>query len=457
MATKVKTAKEDLRELAIAVVKRAMELGATAAEAVAREGSEFSVVVRMDEVETLKEAGARALGVRVFVGQQAASTSTSDLSPQGVEQLVGGALELARVTSADPMGGLPPAELLGQIPGELALYFDDVYSLSNEERIAQARRAERAALACDSRLVNSDGGSFDASVGSKVLANSHGFVGQYRSSYCSITAAPIASDKAGSMQRDYWYSAARSLAKLDPPEEVGRIAAQRTLRRLGARKIKTRKAPIVFDRQTSASLLDHIFDAVNGDAIYRHASFLAGRLGQKVFGANLTVIDDGTTPGGFGTRPFDGEGVPTRRTTVIENGELKSYLLNSYTAKKLNLATTGNASRGLAGTPGIGNGNFFVQPGEKSQEEIIAGVKQGLLVTEFLGFGVNMVTGDFSRGASGLWIENGELAYPVEEITVAGNLAEMFGNLAEIGSDLIWRGSLACPTLRIEGMTIAGE
>ena len=457
MATNVTTAQVDLRDLATGVVKRAMELGASAAEAVAREGSEFSAVVRMDEVETLKEAGSRALGVRVFVGQQAASTSTSDVSPQGMEQLVRGALELARVTSEDPMAGIPAPELLGEIPGELGLYYDDVYSLSNEQRIEQARRAERAALACDQRLNNSDGGSFDASIGSKVLANSHGFTGQYRSSYCSITAAPIASDEAGNMQRDYWYSSARSLAKLDSPEEVGRIAAQRTLRRLGARKIKTRKVPIVFDRQTSASLLDHIFDAVTGDAIYRHASFLAGKLGQKVFGTNLTVIDDGTIAGGFGTRPFDGEGVPTRRTTVIENGELKSYLLNSYTAKKLNLATTGNASRGLAGTPGIGNGNFFVQPGEKSQEQIIAGVKQGLLVTEFLGFGVNMVTGDFSRGASGLWIENGELAYPVEEITVAGNLAQMFGNLAEIGSDLIWRGSIACPTLRIEGMTIAGE
>jgi PmbA protein len=457
MATSKTTARVDLRELATGVVKRAMEQGATAVEAVAREGSEFSAVLRMDEVETLKEAGARVLGVRVFVGQQAASTSTNDLSPHGIERLVRGALELARVTSADPLGGIPAPELLGTLPGDLQLYYDDVYSLSNEQRIEQARRAERAALSADPRLVNSDGGSFDATVGSKVLANSHGFVGQYRSSYCSISVAPIAQDEAGNMQRDYWYSAARSLAKLETPEEVGRIAAQRTLRRLGARKIKTQKAPIVFDRQTSAALLDHIFDAINGDAIYRHASFLAGKLGQKVFGGNLTVIDDGTVPGGFGTRPFDAEGVPTRRTTVIENGELKSYLLNTYTAKKLGLATTGNASRGLAGTPGIGNGNFFVEPGEKSHEQIVAGVKQGLLVTEFLGFGVNMVTGDFSRGATGIWIENGELAYPVEEITVAGNLGQMFSNLAEIGSDLIWRGSIACPTLRIEGMTIAGE
>jgi PmbA protein len=457
MATTETTAEIELCQLAGDVVKRAVELGASAVEAVVSEGSEFSTLVRLGEVETLKEAGSRALGVRVFVGRHTANTSTSDLSADGVEQLVRSAIELAKITSEDPMAGIPEPEQLGQIPGELGLYYDDVYSLSNKERIEQARRCEQAALAVDERLSNSDGGSFDAAIGRRVLANSHGFVGEYRSSYCSISVAPIASDAAGNMQRDYWYSAARTLARLESPEEVGRIAAQRTLRRLGARKIKTQKVPIVFDRQTSASLLHHIFDAVNGDSIYRHASFLAGKLGEKVFGGNLTVIDDGTIAGGFGTRPFDGEGVPTRRTMVIENGTLQSYMLNTYTAKKLGLATTGNASRGLAGTPGIGNGNFFVQPGEKSQEEIIAGVKQGLLVTEFLGFGVNLVTGDFSRGASGIWIENGELAYPVEEITVAGNLGEMFSNLAEIGSDLIWRGATACPTLRIEGMTIAGE
>jgi PmbA protein len=457
MATTVTPVEVDLRELVMGVVKRAGELGASAVEAVVSEGSEFSTSVRLGEVETLKESGSRGLGVRVFVGQHTANTSTSDLSPEGVEQLVRGAIELAKITSEDPMAGIPAPEQLGQIEGDLGLYYDDVYSLSNEERIEQARRAEKAALAVDARLTNSDGGTFDASIGRKVLANSHGFVGGYRSSYCSISAVPIGSDETGNMQRDYWYSVARTLAKLDSPEEVGRIAAERTLRRLGARKIKTQKVPIVFDRQTAGALLDHIFDAANGDAVYRHASFLAGKLGKKTFGSNLTVIDDGTIPGGYGTRPFDGEGVPTRRTTVIENGELKNYLLNTYTAKKLGLATTGNASRGLAGTPGIGNGNFYLKPGEKSQEEIIKGVKQGLLVTEFLGFGVNLVTGDFSRGASGMWIENGELAYPVEEITVAGNLGDMFSNLAEIGNDLIWRGSVACPTLRIEGMTIAGE
>ena len=456
MATTAATQTE-LKELAQQVVKCAVELGATQAESVASEGSEFGTQLRLGQVETLKESGSRALGVRVFVGQHAANTSTSDLSPEGVEHLVRGAIELAKITSEDPMGGLPAADELGQRTEELDLYYEDVYSLPNEERIEMARRGEKAALDFDPRLTNSDGSSFDASIGHKVLANSLGFVGEYRSSYCSISVAPIATDEAGNMQRDYWYSVARTLGKLDSPEEVGRIAAERTLRRLGARRVKTQKAPIVFDRQTSGALLDHIFDAVNGDAIYRHASFLAGKLGQPIFGKNVTIVDDGTRRGGFGTRPFDGEGVPTRRTTVVEQGELKSYLMNTYTAKKLGLKTTGNASRGLAGTPGIGNGNFYLEPGAKSQEEIIKGIKQGLLVTEFLGFGVNLVTGDFSRGASGMWIENGELAYPVEEITVAGNLGEMFANIAEVGSDLVWRSSVACPTLHIEGMTIAGE
>jgi PmbA protein len=247
------------------------------------------------------------------------------------------------------------------------------------------------------------------------------------------------------------------MARLESPEAVGREAARRTLRRLGARKIASTRVPIVLDPLVAGSLLDNIFDAVNGDAIYRQSSFLAGKLGEKIAAGNVTVVDDGTIPGGFGTEPFDGEGVPTRRTMVIENGVLKSYLLNTYTAKKLGLKTTGNASRGVAGNPGIGAGNFFLQKGERTPQQIIGDIKQGLYVTQFLGFGVNMVTGDFSRGASGLWIENGELTFPVEEITVAGNLKDMLNNISEIGNDLEFRGSLAAPTLRIDGMTIAGE
>jgi len=259
------------------------------------------------------------------------------------------------------------------------------------------------------------------------------------------------------MQRDYWYSVARTLTKLDAPEKVGKIAAERTLRRLGARKAKTAQVPIIFDPMVSTSILEHIFEGVNGDSVYRGASFLAGKLGQKIAGDNVNIIDDGTIVGGFGTSPFDGEGVATRRTVVIENGVLKSYLLNTYTAKKLGLQTTGNASRGLAGTPGIGPGNYFLQAGAKTPKELIAGIKEGLYVTEFLGQGVNLVTGDYSRGASGMWISGGELTYPVEEITVAGNLKELFFNISEIANDLEFRGSVAAPTIRVDGLTVGGE
>jgi PmbA protein len=424
---------------------------------VAREGDEFSTVVRLGQVETLKEAGSRSIGVRVFFGQRAASTYSSDFSAAGIERMLKSALELAKITSEDPYAGIPEADKLGSLPGDLDLYHEDVYSLAGAERIDYARRAEKAALDTDPRIKNSEGGSFDAATGRKVLANSHGFVGEYRRSYCSVAAVPIAQDEAGHMQRDYWYSVARSLSRLDPAEQVGKEAARRTLRRLGARKAKTAHVPVVLDPMVANSMLEHIFEGINGDSVYRGASFLAGKLGQQIAGSNITVIDDGTMVGGFGTSPFDGEGIPTRRTVVIENGVLKSYLLNTYTAKKLGLETTANASRGLAGTPGIGPGNYFLQAGTKTPPQIIGDIKDGLYVTEFLGMGVNLVTGDYSRGASGLWIVNGELAYPVEEITVAGNLKDIFNNISEIGSDLEFRGSVASPTIRIDGLTVGGE
>ena len=442
--------------MATDVVARAMKGGATAAEAVVREGSEFSTLVRLGQVETLKEAGSRAVGLRVFLGQRVASTYSSDFSLEGIERLVQGALDLAQVTSEDPYAGLPDPSLLGSLTGDLQLYYDDVYSLPPEQRIEYARRAEAAALSADPRVKNSDGGSFDASAGRKVLANSLGFLGDYQGSYCSVSAIPIARDESGNMQRDYWSCTARTVARLESPESVGNKATQRTVRRLGARKIPSTRAPLVFDSENARTLLQTIFDAINGDAVYRQSSFLEGKLGQKIASANITVIDDGTMPGGFGTSPFDSEGVPSRRTVVIENGVLQSYLLNTYTAKKLGLQTTGNAARSLAGNPGIGHNNFFLQNGTRTVQQIIGEIKQGLYVIDLLGFGVNLVTGDYSRGVSGIWIENGELTYPVEEITIAGNLKEMLNNISEIGDDLEFRSSVACPTLRIDGMTIAG-
>jgi len=447
----------DLKEIACDVVRRAMAGGATSAEAVVREGDEFSTLVRLGQVETLKEAGSKAIGVRVFFGKRAASTYSSDFSRESIDRMLKSAIELSKITSEDPFGGIPEPSQLGTISGDLDLYYQDVYSLPGAERIDYARRAEKAALDADPRIKNSDGGSFDAATGHKVLANSHDFVGEYRRSYCSVAAVPIAQAEDGAMQRDYWFSVARSLGRLDAPEKVGKIAAERTLRRLGARKVKTAHVPVIFDPMVANSILDHIFEGVNGDSVYRGASFLAGKLGQKIAGENVTVIDDGTIKGGFGTSPFDSEGVPTRRTVVIENGVLKSYLLNTYTAKKLGLTTTGNASRGLAGTPGIGPGNYFLQPGAKTPKELIADVKEGLYVTEFLGHGANLVTGDYSRGASGMWISGGEFAFPVEEITVAGNLKQMFFNISEIANDLEFRGAIACPTIRIDGLTVGGE
>jgi PmbA protein len=444
-------------DFVIDVVTKALRAGASDAEAVYSDGDEFETLVRLGQVEQLKEAGSRALGLRVFQGSRTASTTTSDLTAEGVQKLISGAMALVQITSEDPFAGLPELGEFGKLADDLDLYYDDVYSLPAAERIEYARRTEAAAMAADTRIQNSGGGSFDAATGRKILANSRGFVGEVRRSSCSIAAQPIALSPDGGMQRDYWYSSQRSLALLDSPESVGLEAARRTVRKLGARKVPTQRVPLVFAPEVANSILGAIMGAINGNAVYRSSSFLAGKLGETVAGSNLTIIDDGTIPGGFGSAPFDGEGLPTRRKTVLNQGVLTSYLLNTYSARKLGLRSTGNASRGLAGSPGISCANFYLEPGQKTPEEIIAAIPKGLYVTDLIGHGVNIVTGDYSHGASGLWIENGELSYPVEEITVAGNLKEMLHNISSIGNDLIFRSAVACPTIVIEGMTIAGE
>jgi PmbA protein len=451
----------DLKSLAAEVVARAVQAGATDAESVVSEGDEFSVSVRMGEVETLQESGSRGMGLRVFVGRRSASASTSDLTPDGIAQLVSGAMALAKVTEEDASAGLPEDADFGQLQDDLHLYFDDVYSLPAAERIDWARRAEAAALAADARIANSQGGHFDAATGCRVLANSRGFLGEYRTSYCGISAAPLAVDANGAMQRDYWSSSARRLADLESPEAVGQEAARRALRRLGARRVPTQRVPIVFAPEVARSLIGHLFAAASGDSIWRSASFLAGQLGESVAAPHIDIVDDHTMilptgVGGFGTSPFDGEGLPTRRTVVVKDGVLQTYLLNTYTGRKLKMSSTGNATRGLAGSPGIGSGNLYLPPGTQTPEEILADIPTGFYVTSLLGQGVNMVTGDYSRGASGLWIENGELTFAVEEVTVAGNLREMFQNISVVGNDLVFRSSVAAPTLRVDGMTVAG-
>ena len=461
----------DLRQLASDVLARALKAGATDAEAVVYEGDEFSTRVRLGQVETLKESGSRAVGLRVFIASgkanRTASTSSSDFSAESIDRLVSGAVTLARITSEDPFAGLPEEGEFGQHDvAAQHLYFDDVNLQPPADRIRIARDVEAAAMAFDTRIQNSGGGDFDAATSHKIMMNSRGFTGEYRRSYCGFSAQPIAHDADGKMQRNYWYSNARTTRLLEDPVAIGHEAARRALRRLGARRVPTQQAPVVFSPEIARSIIGDIFDAANGDAIYRHATFFADMLGQRVAGENITVIDDGTLvfdhpgnikTGGFGTSPFDGEGLPTRRTVLVENGILKNYVMNTYTARKLGLASTGNASRSLASNPGIGAGNFFLSPGTLTPEQIIGDVKSGLYVTEVMGFGVNLVTGDYSQGAAGLWIENGELAYPVEEITIAGNLKDMYQNISAIGNDLVFRSASAAPTLRIEGMTIAGS
>jgi PmbA protein len=443
-------------DLATQIIRLARDRGATDAECTLAEGEEFSALVRMRSLERLKDAGSRAAGLRVLVGQRVGSSYTSDLSSEGIRELVASAIELAAISTEDPHAGLPEASELGALPGDLQLYSADIATTATDYRIEQARQTEEAAFSADPRITNSEGASFDAHAGERVFANSRGFLGSYRVSSCSLSTTPVARE-GEFMERDYWYSSARKYSRLESPAYIGRCAAERTVRRLGARKVPTQKVTVVFDPQTARTLLGNIFDAVEGDAIYRGASFLAGKLGDRVASENVTMVDDGTLPGLFGTSPFDDEGVPSRRTVVIDRGVLKSYLLNSYTARKLGLKTTGNAARGITGNTGVGHGNLFLQEGELEPYDLIRGISKGLYVTELIGSGVNIVTGDYSRGAAGQWIEHGDFAYPVSEITIASTLQRMLMDLESMGSDLEFRGSVASPTLVIREMTVSGQ
>lgn len=444
-----------LLEIANDAIQQALDAGATDAECTIAEGEEFSVQVRRGEVETIKQAASRGMGLRILVGSYTGSSYTSDLSPEGVRHMVAQAMELAAVTTEDPFAGLPEASDFGAVAGDLGLYSSDVEGLDPAVKIEIARCAEDAALKFDARITNSDGGSFDSQLGRRVFANSRGFAGEYRSSYCSVSASAVA--KLGDqMERDYWYHSARRFTDLEKPDYVGRRAAERTLRRLGSVKMETQRVPVIFEPRVARSMMGHIFEAIEGRSVYRQSTFLAGKLGETVAARGVTVIDDGTIPGLFGTQPFDDEGIPTRRTPVIEKGVLKSYLLNTYSARKLGLKSTGNASRGITGNAGVGHGNFYLEAGTRTPEELIASVPNGFYVTELIGSGVNVSTGDYSRGAAGLWIRNGELAFAVSEVTIAGTLQQMLMTM-EVGNDLEFRGSVAAPTLYIPEMTVGGR
>lgn len=446
---------EQLKHTVADVVRRATARGATAADAMIREDDTFSVTVRMNEVDTLKEAISRGLLLRLFVRRRMATSFTSDLSRPVLEQLVDETLEMATITSEDESGGLPDSDLFRTKFPELDLLDSEWETLRPEDRIEMARTAERSALALDPKIVNSDGASFDYTRTKTVLANTLGFVGGFESTVSSLAVVPIAQSKSG-MQRDYWMSMARHRKNLEMPESIGRKAAERALRRLDARKGPTCEAPVVFDPMTARSLLGHVFQAVSGDAIYRRSSFLVDRIGTAVAAERVTIVDDALLPGGIGSSPFDDEGIPCRTNVIVENGVLCNYLHTSYTARKLGARPTGNGTRAMSGAVTVGPANFYLKPGPYNPDEIIGSVESGLYVVELIGFGVNQVSGDYSRGATGIWIQNGRLAYPVQEVTIAGNLNDMLKGIEMIGSDLTFLGPIAAPTVKIRKMVVSG-
>jgi PmbA protein len=415
--------------------------------------------VRGEEIDFVTQARERTLGIRALVagarGLRTALTSTSDLEPGSVARMVDATVALARATAEDPNAGLPDGGFAQDAP-DLALADPRDRGIPVEERIESARRAEAAARAVDPRIVNSEGSQAGSELRTVVYGNTEGFLGSYEAASHALSCEPIARQN-GSLQRDSWWTVARRLADLEAPERVGRRAGERALRRLGSRRVRTQEVPVLFDPITAPSLLSHVVACVNGYSVYRETSFLATRMGERIASDLVTLIDDGRLPGGLGSRPFDGEGLPTRRTTILREGRLESWLLDAYSARKLGAAPTGSAARGPASAPSVAPTNLWLEAGSGTLEELVASTERGLLVTELIGMGFQPVTGDYSRGAAGLWIEGGEIVHAVEEITIAGNLGEMLASIDAVADDLLWLGRVASPSLRVARMTVAGE
>jgi len=446
-----------------AVVTHALEAaaraGASQADVLLVEGDEREVRVRGDDIEFVKQAQERGLGIRALVdgkeGRQTSIVSTSDLAPDAVDRMAEEAVALARATAADPTAGLPDDGFATDLP-DLALFDPADRNVALDARIEDAKRAEAAARDFDERIDNSEGSQASSGHARIVYGNSRGFLGSYESASHGLFAEPLARE-GDSMQRDYWMSSARRLADLEDAAAVGRKAAERAIRRLGGKRVPTCEVPVIFDGMTAPSLIGQLASCVSGYSVYRESTFLGDKLGAAIAASDVTIIDDGRLSGGLGSKPFDGEGQPTRRNVIVENGVLQTWLLDHYSGRKLDLPSTGSATRGTGSAPRVGTTNLWLEPGDKTLDELIAELDRGLIVTELIGMGFNPTTGDYSRGAAGLWVENGEVVYPVEEITIAGNLGDMLLAVDRIGSELVWRGRTAAPPIRIASMTVAGE
>lgn len=447
-----------LTDLAEDLVQRARRRGADVAECIARSGAELSAKVRKGEPELVEEAGHRSLGMRVMKGKRVALTSTSDLSSEGLERFVADALELADLSQEDPFAGPADPDLLMRHEGpDLATFDPAGGAVDAATAISWARVGEQAALRYDPRITNSEGATFSRTAGGFAMALSSGFHGGYKGSYQSLSVVPVADDEGGKKRRGYYWTARRFLAQLDDPRRVGEEAARRTLARLGARKVPTCEAPVIFSPDVARSILGLLSGVVMGGSIWRKSSYLAGREGSLVASPLVNVVDDPLIPRAPGSRPFDGEGLTARRNVVVERGALNTYLCDSYSGRKLGRASTGSAARGGSGGVGETTSNFLMLPGDSSPESIVANTTRGLYVTEMMGFGFNAVTGDFSRGAGGFWVENGELTFPVSEVTISLNLDQLLQSIDAVGNDLDLRTATAAPTFRVASMTIAGS
>jgi PmbA protein len=442
----------DLTKLAERLVSAARRAGADQADALAVRAVSLSVEVRDGAVEESQRSEGDDLGLRVIVGRKQAVVSTNDLKGDGFDALAERAVAMARAAPEDRFAGLADvAQLARQLP---ALDLIDPEMPGVDVLEARAREAEAAGLAV-AGVTKSGGASASAGIGGLVLVTSHGFRGATIASRHGIAMTAIAGDGTG-MERDYDYSSTLHASDLQNAQAIGRRAGERAVKRLNPRKVATRRVPIVFDSRISGSLVGHLASAANGASIARKTSFLREKLGEKIFASGIDIIDDPLRPRGLRSRPFDAEGVAGNRRRLVEDGVLKTWLLDCATARELDLETTGHAQRGVSSTPSPAPSNLHLAPGDKSPDELIGDIEDGFYITDMIGMGVNLVTGDYSRGASGFWIENGERTYAVSEVTIAGHLAEMFAGLVP-ANDLVFRYGTNAPTLRVEGMTVAGH
>jgi len=434
-----------LESLVAYALEVASELGATAAEAAVNCTSALSVTVRLGEVDTLEQQRDRGLGVTVYFDQCKGSASTSDWKREAVADTVRAACDIARHTGADPYSGLADPEQLAKEVPDLDLFYP--WPLSAEQAIELATACETAALNQDQRIRNSEGASVSSTRGQAVYGNSNGFCGGYPTTRHAISCSVIAQDDGG-MQRDYWFSSARDQADLETVDTVGRQAAERAVRRLNGRRLSTCQVPVLFAPEMARGLFGHFISAIRGGALYRKSSFLVDQLGQQIFPDFLRIHEQPHLPKALGSAPFDSEGVATHERDLVKQGVLQGYVLDSYSARRLGMQTTGNAG---------GIHNVSVDSGTLGLTELLRQMDTGLMVTHLMGQGINLVTGDYSRGAAGFWVEGGEIRYPVEEITIAGNLREMFSNIVAVGNDVDSRGNIRCGSLLLEQMTVAGQ